>query len=299
MSQAAIFPGGPFADLLFDDGPFDDAGRSSESDSWLMSYLDMLMLLITFFVLMLALYGGQLASRDTIDTPLVTALPLHTPAAKPPVAAPMVLPAISIGEFYRPPRQLTPAPLASDIGFYSPGSTPPPVDSPESAQSPSEILATAPMAFSVPLFDLPDPEPVPALPQIDGVEVTAIPHGFNLRIQDHLLFDSSAVGLSDNGRELIERLIPTLAAFKGTISVEGHTDSVPISTSRFPSNWELSAARASAVVRVLRLAGIDGDRLRAIGYASTHPLASNHTPAGRASNRRVELVLQEPNSSTP
>jgi chemotaxis protein MotB len=164
-------------------------------------------------------------------------------------------------------------------------------------------MAMAPMVFSVPLFDLPDPVPADkvatALPQIDGVEVTAIPHGLNLRIQDHLLFDSSAVGLSDSGRQLVERLIPMLQDFQGTISVEGHTDSVPISTSRFPSNWELSAARASAVVRVLRLAGIDGERLRAIGYASTHPLASNHTPAGRASNRRVELVLQEPNSPTP
>ncbi|WP_110655787.1 OmpA/MotB family protein [Salinicola halimionae] len=294
MSQAAISPGGPFSDLLFDDGPFDDAGRSSESDSWLMSYLDMLMLLITFFVLMLALYGGQLASHDTVDTPVVTALPLHIPAEKPHLAAPMVLPAISIGEFYRPPRRLTPAPLASDIGFYSPASVQP---------LPTESLVAASMAFSVPLFDLPDvvsdEKAAPALPRIDGVEVTAIPHGLNLRIQDHLLFDSSAVGLSDNGRELVEKLIPMLQDFHGTISVEGHTDSVPISTSRFPSNWELSAARASAVVRVLRLAGIDGGRLRAIGYASTHPLVSNHTPAGRASNRRVELVLQEPNSSAP
>ncbi|WP_295036413.1 OmpA family protein [Salinicola sp.] len=286
MSLAAISPGGPFSDLLFDDGPFDDAGRSSESDSWLMSYLDMLMLLITFFVLMLALYGGQLVDRD-LETPAVTALPLQIPATRPPAP----LPAATVGEFYRPPRQLAPAPLASDAGFYSPGP----------AAAPEKRVATVPMVFSVPLFDLPDPTPTPAaaLPQIDGVEITAIPHGFNLRIQDHLLFDSSAVGLSDNGRQLVERLIPTLQAFKGTISVEGHTDSVPISTSRFPSNWELSAARASAVVRVLRLAGIDGDRLRAIGYASTHPLASNHTPAGRASNRRVELVLQEPDSPTP
>lgn len=285
MSQAAISPGGPFADLLFDDDPLVDSGRSSESDSWLMSYLDMLMLLITFFVLMLALYGGQLIDRDVTEAPPVTALPLHIPALKPPPRLPLA----DIGEFYQPPRQLKPAPLASDIGFYSP----------EPKPAPAEIFAMAPMAFSVPLFDLPDPEPTPVLPQIDGVEVTAIPHGFNLRIQDHLLFDSSAVGLSDNGRQLVEKLIPMLQEFKGTISVEGHTDSVPISTSRFPSNWELSAARASAVVRVLRQAGLDGDRLRAIGYASTHPLASNHTPAGRASNRRVELVLQEPSSPAP
>ncbi|WP_110647294.1 OmpA family protein [Salinicola peritrichatus] len=280
MSASPSFaPDGPFADLLLGDGPFDDSGRSSENDSWLMSYLDMLMLLITFFVLMLALYGGQLMEPDRAETPTITALPAVAPATVVP-PKPAFVP---IGEFYRPPRQLQPAPVALDSGFYSPASTPPPK---------AVVSATLPMLFHVPLFDLPD-TPTAALPQIDGVEVTAIPHGFNLRIQDHLLFDSSAVGLSDSGRRLVEKLIPMLQEFKSTISVEGHTDSVPISTARFPSNWELSAARASAVVRVLRQAGIDGDRLRAIGYASTEPLANNDTPDGRARNRRVELVLQE------
>ncbi|WP_229809141.1 OmpA family protein [Salinicola rhizosphaerae] len=277
---------GPFADLLFDEGPFDTT-RDGESDSWLMSYLDMLMLLITFFVLMLALYGGQLMDRSDPAAASTTALPVITSAI---VAPKPTTPAIeTFGEFYRPPRQLRPAPPALSVGFYDPQ---------HARQSATEPVTPAPrlpaLAFNVPLFALPKPAPAaPPPPQIDGVEVTAIPHGYNLRIQDHLLFDSSAVALTDRGRALISRLIPTLEGFDGTISVEGHTDSVPISTARFASNWELSAARASAVVRVLRLAGIDGDRLRAIGYASTHPLADNDTPAGRASNRRVELVLQE------
>ena len=266
---------GPFAELLFDDDALAEGGRGSESDSWLMSYLDLLLLLVTFFVLMLALYGGQLSTPEQAATPQV-ALALKVPAPVPPKAAPS---AAQIG-FYRPPRQLTAAPVASDVGFYAPRPAPPP------------LVPMTPLLFAVPLFDLPDPVDEP-LPQIDGVQVTAIPHGFNLRIQDHLLFDSSAVDVSDKGRALIEKMIPLLQEFQGTISVEGHTDSVPISTQQFPSNWELSAARAAAVVRALRLDGIDGARLRAIGYASTEPLADNDTPAGRARNRRVELVLQE------
>src|SRR5690625_7301960 len=75
------------------------------------------------------------------------------------------------------------------------------------------------------------------------------------------------------------------------ITVEGHTDSVPIRSARFPSNWELSGARAGSVVRYLEANGIHSERLRAVGYADTRPLGSNDTVQGRASNRRVELTI--------
>jgi chemotaxis protein MotB len=73
--------------------------------------------------------------------------------------------------------------------------------------------------------------------------------------------------------------------------VEGHTDNVPISGSQFPSNWELSTARASVVVRFLIRTGIDKYRLGAAGYANLYPVASNSTASGRSKNRRVEIVL--------
>jgi chemotaxis protein MotB len=75
------------------------------------------------------------------------------------------------------------------------------------------------------------------------------------------------------------------------IMVEGHTDNVPISGSQFPSNWELSTARASVVVRFLIRTGIDKFRLGAAGYANLYPVASNSTAIGRSKNRRVEIVL--------
>jgi chemotaxis protein MotB len=73
--------------------------------------------------------------------------------------------------------------------------------------------------------------------------------------------------------------------------VEGHTDPVPISTLQFPSNWELSAQRATTVLRYLVRAGVPAERLRAVGYADTRPVADNSTPEGRAKNRRVALVV--------
>jgi len=84
-----------------------------------------------------------------------------------------------------------------------------------------------------------------------------------------------------------------LSVYDGEIIVEGHTDNSPISTERFPSNWELSAARAAAVVRLLEQAGISSARLNATGLADTRPLVSNATAEGRAINRRVVFRLKK------
>jgi chemotaxis protein MotB len=75
------------------------------------------------------------------------------------------------------------------------------------------------------------------------------------------------------------------------IRVEGNTDSVPIATGQFPSNWELSAARATAVLRFLLRRGVSPRRSSVAGYADQRPLASNETASGRSLNRRVELVV--------
>ena len=74
--------------------------------------------------------------------------------------------------------------------------------------------------------------------------------------------------------------------------VEGHTDNVPINTARFPSNWELSTARAVSVVRYLsEVVGVEPDRFSAVGYGDTKPKGSNDTPKNRKKNRRVEIIL--------
>ena len=114
----------------------------------------------------------------------------------------------------------------------------------------------------------------------------------SFRISSEILFGSGQAELENTGLDVIDRLVPTLAASPHRIIVEGHTDNLPIQTERFPSNWELSASRASSVVRYLQLAGIEATRLSATGYADTRPIADNGSEHGRASNRRVELVMQ-------
>ncbi|MBH8579876.1 OmpA family protein [Bisbaumannia pacifica] len=129
------------------------------------------------------------------------------------------------------------------------------------------------------------------LPSLEGVEISPVAEGLNLRIQDRLLFDSATAELSEAGRELIARLVAIIQRYEGTVSVEGHSDDRPIFTDRFPSNWELSSSRAIAILRQLEEAGVAASRLRAIGYGATRPLADNASAEGRAANRRVEVIV--------
>src|SRR3954464_5133325 len=112
-------------------------------------------------------------------------------------------------------------------------------------------------------------------------------------LTDNLLFNSGAAQVKPAGTKLLDHLAPVLRTQAGDhhVVVEGHTDSIPIRGSVYPSNWELSTARASAVVRALITMRLPPRRLEASGRAYLKPAASNSTPIGRAHNRRVEIVL--------
>ena len=114
----------------------------------------------------------------------------------------------------------------------------------------------------------------------------------NFRINSEILFASGETSLSLRGLETLQRLVLVLKHSPHMITIEGHTDSIPIRSARFPSNWELSSARAASVVRYMQSNGVSSRRLRAIGYADTRPLFDNQTPEHRAVNRRVEIILE-------
>ena len=125
------------------------------------------------------------------------------------------------------------------------------------------------------------------------VQVVVEEGAVRFRISSQMLFDPAQAQLMGPGLDVLDRIAAVLKqAKRAQVVVEGHTDTAPIQTERFPSNWELSAARASAVVRYLAARGVEPARLRATGCADTRPVASNETPEGRAANRRVELLLE-------
>lgn len=110
-------------------------------------------------------------------------------------------------------------------------------------------------------------------------------------LSDAVLFDPGSSNLEAGGMSVLGVVAEALKMIPNDVVIEGHTDSRPISTPRFPSNWELSTARATAVLRFLAGAGIDPDRLSAMGYGDTHPVGDNATAEGQAKNRRVEIVV--------
>jgi chemotaxis protein MotB len=113
-----------------------------------------------------------------------------------------------------------------------------------------------------------------------------------INLPQDILFRSGNAQVSDDGEQTLRDVGNVLADFqKRSFQVEGHTDNVPISTARFPSNWELSTARALAVVHILEDTGVSPDNLSAAGYGQHQPVAPNDTDENRALNRRIEIVM--------
>lgn len=115
--------------------------------------------------------------------------------------------------------------------------------------------------------------------------------GVTVSLEESALFAAGDSALSFNARETLRVLAGKLADSKGSIRVEGHTDSIPISNQRFRSNWELSTGRAASVLLHLTNNGVEPSRLSASGYGGFRPVADNATAEGRRKNRRVDIVI--------
>ncbi len=132
----------------------------------------------------------------------------------------------------------------------------------------------------------------------EKVTVELEERGIVFRLADTVLFDIGKDELRPEAREVLLKVGELLSDLDNPIRVEGHTDNWPISTPRFPSNWELSTGRATSVVRFLiEEAGMDPKQLQAAGYGEYHPIADNDTPEGRQSNRRVDVIILRPSLS--
>ena len=117
--------------------------------------------------------------------------------------------------------------------------------------------------------------------------------GLVLRLPEFLLFDSGQAKLRPEATPLLTKLASILNLIPNQIAIEGHTDNRPINTPQFPSNWELSTARAAALVRYLvEEQHLEPARCEAAGYGEYRPVADNHEEEGRQANRRVELIIR-------
>ena len=130
----------------------------------------------------------------------------------------------------------------------------------------------------------------------DQVQIKQLQGRLVVTFVDEILFASGSAEMSAQGRSVIDKAVPTLSTLTGHwIEVQGYTDNEPIGPAlkaRYPTNWDLSTARATDVVRHLQYRGVNPVNLVAEGYGEYQPVAPNATPQGRAKNRRIDIVLR-------
>ena len=134
-----------------------------------------------------------------------------------------------------------------------------------------------------------------ALQQADINEVSDITmddRGITVSFSDTAMFEKGSATPTSEGVDTIEKMARILYAVPNKIIIEGHTDNTPIKSEQFPSNWELSGARAGSVARILENLGIDSKRMEITGYGSTRPKVSNDSPTLQRLNRRIDILIK-------
>jgi len=233
--------------------------EADNHERWLVSYADFMTLLFAFFVVMYAISSLNEGKYRVLSDALGNAFGQSR------IAAPLPLPNGQLAP------QLPLRPLATPKNRPS-----------EALRRERDRMTT--MARS--LLDALAP-----LVRQGQVRVTQSSRGINIEISASVLFAPGDARLADESSQALQAVAAVLKDDDHAIQVEGHTDNTPIATVVFPSNWELSAVRASSVVRLFVERGIGAERLTAVGYGETRPIASNGDPDGRQRNRRVEVII--------
>jgi chemotaxis protein MotB len=254
-------------------------------ERWLVSYADFITLLFAFFVVMYSISSVNEGKYRVLSDSIVAAF------RAPPKS---VLP-IQVGEPHKAP--MSPNMPLQQPSFMNLMQKPIIIDQAERLrqwrqQSEDAELKTLEQVKSE-IKEISETIEKAMQPLIDKEMVTVRRNALWLEVEinNSLLFESGSASPGAEAVPVIEELAVILREFPYRIHVEGFTDNVPISTLAYPSNWELSSARAASVVHLLMKSGIDPTRMAAIGYGEYRPIADNDTAEGRNRNRRVVLVV--------
>jgi len=124
-----------------------------------------------------------------------------------------------------------------------------------------------------------------------GLNIAANENWLEISLDSEISFAPDSAALKPEAMAYLQEIRRWLGSFENPVTVEGYTDNVPVNGRRFTSNWQLSSARAASVAENLTMAGINAERVSAVGYGENHPVATNASPQGRAKNRRVVIVV--------
>ncbi len=259
-------------------------------EAWAIPYADLMTLLLAFFVVMYAVSVVNEGKFRVMSESMVEAFNGSSHAIAP-------LPATRVR-----PHNITPA-IAVPAGQAGSSLTPIALPIPLHARPPQGSKAhdgSHSASQQENLGHIEDQVRKALQPLIDRklVIVRHQPDWLEIEIRTDILFPSGVAQLSTPANAVLRDLATILAHFPNPLRVEGFTDDVPINTALYPSNWELSAARAASVARLFALSGVAADRLGIVGWGEVRPLADNATVEGRNQNRRVLVVVMS-NRTTP
>jgi chemotaxis protein MotB len=243
--------------------------EGSGMERWLLSYADFITLLMVFFIMMYALSKVDVAKYNAIAQSLS-----------------VVLTGSTIQDLNKPGPSLAPGVSGAQVSVQS---------------IKPELTARQMEAVQKQIEDFINTDKIKgssnAMGQsstklADYIEIIEQERGLVISIKDTLLFPSGSDELNPQARVVIEQLGVVLKQVPNQIRIEGHTDDLAINTSQFPSNWELSVARATTVLHVLQnVDGFDASRLSVAGYGEYKPLVPNTNAVNRSKNRRVDIVI--------
>ena len=244
--------------------------RKQESDEhadnherWLVSYADFITLLFAFFIVMYAVSSVNEGKYRVLSSSLVSAFKSDNSSNLAPSKATEFSP-ISIQQL----NQTDSIKLIDNLSFQR-----------TKKQEKMKSMAKNILHALEPLVK-------------DGqVRVTQSSLGITVEINASVLFSPGQAKLADNSSLTLQAVAHVIKGHEHEIHVEGHTDNLPIQTENFPSNWELSSARASSVIRLFIENGVEAHRLTALGYGENRPIETNETPEGRKRNRRVTVMI--------
>jgi chemotaxis protein MotB len=254
-------------------------------ERWLVSYADFITLLFAFFVVMYSISsvndGKYRVLSDTLTDAFLTSAQSLDPIQ---VGERVRTIEPEAGEFATPEREKLEAPVTEEKA-----ETPDDAQQPSQEQPPESVDKVETLDVEKTISDLRST----LSPFIDQelVNITQSDRGIEVEMKSKMLFESGSARLSRDALQVLRNVAEILKPLPNQILVEGHTDNVPIRTIAFPSNWELSAARAASVVHLFTRQGVDSGRLAAIGYGEFRPVGDNETEEGRQKNRRVALIM--------
>lgn len=234
-------------------------------ERWMVSYADFVTLLFAFFVVMYAISSLNESKYRVLSDSIINAFRnvSVTPSGQTMVIVPAPL---------APPSPATQVPTDDEARKKG--------EQREKQRDKMRNIAQDILKVMAPLI------------QQGKVRVLETSRGVTIEINDSILFSPGQAQLQPASVKAMRAIADVLVDAEFPIIIEGHTDNVPISTPQFPSNWELSAVRATTVLRLFADVGVTADRLTAIGYGETRPVEPNLLADGRARNRRVSILIE-------